>query len=448
MTRDVDASHAFEGQARGLVRGLRSRQAGGVLTAFEVTELIREQTIVRLGFVALMAIIATAVLPWPWLIGWVAVLAAWELAVRPFLEARVVLPIAARSESAGTTAMAAVHFTGACAYAVFAAAAWSTGTPIGTVLATAWICGSANNAFVYFSSHRLLLSAVIAPHLVCAIVMPLATAGFTPLSAAASVVLITMVVAAGLFGRDRERLLSQLAGHATARAAAEQANIAKSQFLATISHELRNPLNTIIGYAELIEEEGQTETTADAAKIKGSARELLSVVNLILDVSRVEAGIVELRRERFRAAEVLEQVREASGPIAAANHIRIVVPEPADLGEIEGDYTRLYQCVMQLLITAAQTASGADLAVSLCCEAHDGAPAIVYAITEQPLGLDAEVPAALAKARDDSRLGLSFVRRIAQLMGGDVVLRTGAGGAAAYRLWIPTKPKSLGLNPA
>jgi signal transduction histidine kinase len=434
-------------RARGPLRALRMSDAGGLLTTADVAAIIAKGTPARAWFVALMALTATAALPVITCAAWAAFMLAWELALRPLLDKRVAIVLARRSERAGVAALAAINFVGAVGYCTFPVLAWLAPATIGMVLATAWLCGSAAHAFVYFSSHRTLLLAVIAPVFAVAVAAPFAGVGFTSFSAAAAVTLVSMVAAAGLFGRDREMVLSLLSKHVAARAQAEQANVAKSQFLATMSHELRTPLNAIIGYAEMIEEEAPTQLADDATKIRASARQLLAVINTILDVSKLETGTIELTRERLSLSEVLEQVREAAGPLAAANANSLVVADGGGLGEIDADPGRLHQCLMQLIANAAKFTENGQIRLSAERRAEAGRPVIAFEIADTGIGIPADqlerifepfvqVDTAEARRFEGAGLGLAFVRRVAQVMGGDVRCASVPGQGAVFTLWI------------
>ncbi|UPT64341.1 MAG: hypothetical protein M0D54_07350 [Hyphomonadaceae bacterium JAD_PAG50586_4] len=219
---------------------------------------------------------------------------------------------------------------------VLPAATWMTGDALGMVLATAWVSGAANHAFVYFFSERGLLLSSAVPILACAVGAPLLTHGFTSTAIFSVMAMLCLLTAAGLFGYDRRLLLGVLAKNFAARVAAEQANTAKSQFLATMSHELRTPLNAVIGYAELIEEEmasAQAEVADDARKIHGSARQLLSVIDVILDLSKLETGATVLERDRFDVTAVLTNLRTAAAPLAEINANVLAIEQAGPLGK-------------------------------------------------------------------------------------------------------------------
>jgi len=242
-------------------------------------------------------------------------------------------------------------------------------------------------------------------------------------------------------------LTDMIAKQATARALAEQANTAKSQFLATMSHELRTPLNAIIGYAELIEEDVEGPAREDAGKIRASARQLLSVINIILDVSKLESGTIELQRERFKVSEILEQVREAALPLAAQNGNSITIQDAEALGEVVGDHVRLHQCLMQLVSNAIKFTRDGEIRVVASRAIIAAQDTIHFQVIDTGIGIPTDQQTAIfepfvqlessnARRYEGSGLGLSFVRRIAQLMGGDVSCESKPGAGSTFTLWV------------
>jgi signal transduction histidine kinase len=450
MTIAAEARPPFPHRVRSSMRALRVNAHGQPLPTPEVARIIAKGARLRVTFTWLMALLGAAALPLWLTAAWALTVTAWEFAVRSLYDRQVALRLARRNDRAGLYALVVINVLGGCLYVAFPFAAFHTGSAIGVVFATAWICGAANHDFVYFSSHRILLAAALTPVIVCAIAAPFLTTGFTPISAAAALTWLAMISAAGFHGRDRVFLTEMLAKQATARALAEQANAAKSQFLATMSHELRTPLNAIIGYAELIEEDAQGDVAEDAGKIRASARQLLGVINVILDVSKLEAGSIELQRERFKVSEILEQVREAAAPLAAEKNNAVIIQEATALGEMESDHARLYQCVMQLVSNAAKFTRGGTIRVIASRVAIDGHDTIRFDVIDNGIGIAHDQHARIFEPfvqvdSDESRhyegagLGLSFVRRIAHLMGGDVVCQSAPGQGSTFTLWVAAR---------
>lgn len=427
---------------------LRAQAWGGAQSVEEVVATVRTARWMRTGFTLLMAGLSLAVMPL-WLAAvWSAFIVVWEIWLRPLLEDQFALPAAKRSQDAGFGRLAAINFVGAVAFTAYPVAIWVTGVPVAMVLATAWICGSANHLFVYFSANRWLLLSCVTPLAVMSLSAPFLTNGLTFEAAIGVSTLAALMIAAGMFGLDRQVLLGNLAKHATARVAAENANAAKSQFLATMSHELRTPLNAVIGYAELIEEEAERGPVAeDATKIRTSARQLLGVIDVILDLSRLETGSVELRRERGLVSAILQQLREAALPLATANNNTVTVSDAGAAAEVEIDHMRLHQCLMQLVSNAAKFTRDGEIRIAARREALGPRDRLVFSVTDNGPGISPEDQArifepfvqgesATSRRSDGSGLGLSLVRRLARLMGGDVRCESTPGKGSTFTLWI------------
>lgn len=397
----------------------------------------------RVGFTWVVTLISLIVLPAPVALGWAVAMTLWEAGVRDAFEDRLALPAAARSQQAGFHWLAAINFVGGLAYTAFPAITWATGDPLGMVLAAAWVCGCATHLFVYFSSNRLLLAVTAGPLFLVALGAPLLIGGMTLVSAAGAATLVTLVAAASLFGHDRNVLLTMLADQAAQRLQAEHANAAKSQFLATMSHELRTPLNSVIGYAELIEEEAGGAIVEDARKIRASARQLLGVIDVILDISRLETGAIELQREVSQVSAVLEHLREAAPALAAINGNSIAITEATPLGEAEIDSARLYQCLLQLVSNAAKFTSKGDISVTAARESGF----VVFTVRDTGIGVPLHLQARIfdpfvqgesdsARRYEGAGLGLTLVQRLARLMGGDVTCESTPGKGSIFTLRI------------
>lgn len=439
---------AFASAIPPLWRGLPS-MGGRLLSVDDVIANVRKATWARVGFAAVMALLALVAVAPLWALAWFALIAAWELVIRLYLEDKLAI---GQPRETAIRWLAAIHCVGGTAFSIFPVITWASGEPIGMVLATAWICGSANHVFVYFTPNRLLTAACLTPLVICAVIAPFTTEGFSVEALFAMATLLALVLAAGMFGLDRRVLLGAIAKQTTARAAAEQANTAKSRFLATMSHELRTPLNAIIGYAELIEEDAERGPIAeDAGKVRSSARQLLSVIDVILDLSKLESGAIALEREHVDADAVLEHLRETAPALAAANANTLSIEAAAPLGWAEIDLRRLHQCLMHLVSNAAKFTRNGAIRVSAARDIAEGRVRLSFIVADTGIGIGPEQQARIfepfeqADGDSDRRyegagLGLTLVRRLAQLMGGDVSVESAPGRGSAFTLWVDGGP--------
>src|SRR5262249_35855304 len=150
---------------------------------------------------------------------------------------------------------------------------------------------------------------------------------------------------------DMERRVAERTEQlAIATRRAQAANRAKSMFLANMSHELRTPLNAVIGYAEIVEEDlqsGETERSAeDLAKIRGSAGHLLTLINEVLDLSRIEAGKLDLRLRDVDVGVLMREAADTVRPLAARNGTECRVEVGDGVASVHADETRVRQCIL------------------------------------------------------------------------------------------------------
>jgi signal transduction histidine kinase/ActR/RegA family two-component response regulator len=234
-----------------------------------------------------------------------------------------------------------------------------------------------------------------------------------------------------------------------ARSAAEQANLAKSQFLAMMSHELRTPLNAVIGYAEILEEDlvgdGKDDGAADARKIYRAARNLLELINEVLDFSKIEAGRMEIKPEPVEVKPILLNALETVRHLAEThgNTLDAKLDPAIDLMVL--DEARLRQCLLNLLSNACKFTENGR--VSLRAEVKDGM--LVMDVVDTGCGISAEEGVRLfqpfaqvdnshTRKKDGTGLGLVITRRLAELMGGDLNFISEPGKGSTFTLRVST----------
>ncbi len=239
---------------------------------------------------------------------------------------------------------------------------------------------------------------------------------------------------------------------AKAKETAEAANRIKSLFLANMSHELRTPLNAILGYSEMLAEEAEDrdvpEFLPDLQKIHGAGKHLLSLINDILDLSKIEAGKMELYLETFSVPDLIQEVVGTMRPLVEANANTLRIQCPADFGTMRADLTKVRQSLFNLLSNAAKFTKGGAISLVMSREIMDDREWVWFRVTDTGIGI---APAQLVKlfqtfSQADtsttrkfggSGLGLALTRRFCQLMGGDVTVHSVSGESSTFTIKLP-----------
>jgi signal transduction histidine kinase/CheY-like chemotaxis protein len=237
-----------------------------------------------------------------------------------------------------------------------------------------------------------------------------------------------------------------------AKEVAEQANRTKSTFLANMSHELRTPLNAIIGYSEMLEEEagerGFEDLAPDLAKIHAAGKHLLALINDVLDLSKIEAGKMELFVEDFDVRALVQDVESTIRPLVEKGQNLLEVTCPPDIGTIHADLTRVRQILFNLLSNAAKFTQHGRVGLEVFALRLGGEDWIEFAVADTGIGLTPEQQRRLfqsfsqadpstSRKYGGTGLGLVISRRFAQMMGGDIQLQSEFGRGSVFTVRLP-----------
>ncbi|MCB9567562.1 MAG: hypothetical protein H6710_10195 [Myxococcales bacterium] len=222
-----------------------------------------------------------------------------------------------------------------------------------------------------------------------------------------------------------------------------------------MSHELRTPLNAIIGYSELISEEladeGLSQSEADLEKIHDAGTHLLSIINDILDLSKIEAGRIDVFWETFRAGSLVRDVLAMLRPLIErkGNTLEVELDEGAAQQALRADRTRLRQALFNLLSNANKFTDGGVVRLEVIIERGEGdVPWAVFTVEDTGIGMSEEVLGGLfqpfnrADAETNRRyegtgLGLTISRKLCRMMGGDITATSELGEGSTFTLRIP-----------
>ncbi len=238
-----------------------------------------------------------------------------------------------------------------------------------------------------------------------------------------------------------------------AKRAAEAANQAKSQFLANMSHELRTPLNAVILYSELLQEEagdrGMEDLIPDLEKIRAAGKHLLDMVNGVLDLSKIEAGKMELYPETFDIAAVVQEVAATVEPLTQKKANTLAVHCPPDLGTMHADLTKVRQILFNLLSNACKFTENGTVTLEVAREPADGA-GFVFRVRDTGIGMTPEQAAKLfqpftqadastTRKYGGTGLGLAIAQHFAEMMGGAITLHSEPGKGSTFTVRLPAQ---------
>ena len=241
---------------------------------------------------------------------------------------------------------------------------------------------------------------------------------------------------------------------AEARAAAESSNQAKSTFLANMSHELRTPLNAVIGYSEMLiedaEDQGQTDLVPDLNRINAAGKHLLTLINDILDLSKIEAGKMDIHLETFDIPRMIDEVANTIQPLVETNGNTMVVDCGDDVGAVYSDLTKVRQTLFNLLSNACKFTKKGSISLKVKKEAWDNGLWYTFRVIDTGIGMtsdqmekifEAFLQADSSTTRDfgGTGLGLTISKRLCEMMGGTLDVESEVGVGSTFTLRLPIK---------
>ena len=248
-----------------------------------------------------------------------------------------------------------------------------------------------------------------------------------------------------------------------AKHAAEEASRAKSTFLANMSHELRTPLNAIIGYSEMLEEEmresGKSDSVQDLRKVQSAGKHLLSLINDVLDLSKIEAGKMGLHLENFDIAPLIHEMTTTLQPAAAKNGNTIHTQVAKGLDAMHADVTKVRQILFNLLSNACKFTDHGTISVDVDQSEVEGRNWIRFRVSDTGIGITdkqkenlfhefSQADASIARKYGGTGLGLAITYRFVQLMKGRISVESEPGKGATFTVHLPAEVLAEGFESA
>ncbi|MBR1734718.1 MAG: PAS domain S-box protein [Alphaproteobacteria bacterium] len=234
------------------------------------------------------------------------------------------------------------------------------------------------------------------------------------------------------------------------RLAADEANAAKSKFLANMSNELKTPLNAIIGYAEILEEEAldrkDTVSADDLRKIVSSAKHLLSLIEEILDLSSIESGKTQLFFENIEIANLVKDVESVTMPLITKNDNSLFIETGKDIGAMYTDTTKLRQCLLNLLSNSAKFTQFGKITLRVVPLVKNGIDFVEFSVIDSGAGIAPNRIETIFDSFQDNQsknsgagLGLSVTKKYIDVLGGTVSVESELGIGSKFTIRIPRK---------
>ncbi len=235
-----------------------------------------------------------------------------------------------------------------------------------------------------------------------------------------------------------------------------EASRIKSSFLANVSHELRTPLNAIIGYTEMLaeeaEERGSEGETRDQQKVLSAAESLLKIVNDVLDLTKIEAGKLEIQTEVFPVIDIVEAIGKAALPLARRNNNTLKLKYSKDLGYLRTDRPKLNRVLLDLVTNACKFTQDGRVELRVDAVVIDERRFFVFSVTDTGIGISEAMMDRLFepfRMADESStreygglgLGLALAKHYTEMLGGEISVESTLGEGSIFRVRIPVEPE-------
>jgi signal transduction histidine kinase/CheY-like chemotaxis protein len=385
-----------------------------------------------------------------------AVAAAWgtafglaelanRLALRPLATGA---PLSRRRRAAYLTGMAFNGLTWSSAAAIY----WLTGETPFRLTAMAILAGQLVHAQSFAFRSPAALAVLALPPAALWLILPVALGGYRGLELVVLFMSLAMLLA--YVAASARANLRTAAALAQAEREAVAANDAKSAFLAVMSHELRTPLNGVLGMARALQRTSlDTRQQGYVETILRSGGGLLTILNDVLDISKIEAGRMDLEVAAFDLRDLVEQTVELWTESAAAKRLTLACDvEPGLPTAVLGDETRVRQIVMNLVSNALKfTESGSVRLAARAAPGADGDGGVELSVADTGIGMSpsqiaglfrpyTQAEASTARRYGGTGLGLAICRKLAHMMGGEISVESAPGQGSTFRVWLPLPP--------